>query len=192
MPTRACRSLIPSSGGSSLPSRTMSLDDGDARRQSVAARRLQRLGIAEVGDGPVALELGDDPAVRRHDRRDAVLVRVQHVVPILGIERGRQLGRADEVREHHRQLAPLRGVGRTGHRRRPRSSSAAGPRPDPNTPSHAANRRLPRPAVVPNRGTWGEKSRSEPQDADEVDQGPARDVAMSQAAPCIRRLAGSP
>ncbi len=89
------------------------VDDGDSGRQRVPTRRFQGLRIAEVRDGPVSLELGNHAAVRGDDRRHAVLVRVQHVVPILGIECGGQLRRADEIREHHGQLAPLSGVGRT-------------------------------------------------------------------------------
>ena len=121
------------------------LDDGDSGRQRVPARRLQGLGIAEVRDGPVTLELSNHSAVRGDDRRHAVLVRIQHVVPILGIERGGQLGRADEVREHHRQLAPLRGVGRDPSRRRLHVGHGRIDAWIPTTPSHAANLRLPRP-----------------------------------------------
>ncbi len=83
-----------------------------AAAQRVAARRLLGLGVAEVRDGPIALELRDDTALRGDDGGYPVLVRVEDLVPVLGIERRCQVRRADEVREHHRQLASLGGVGR--------------------------------------------------------------------------------
>ena len=91
------------------------VDDLHAGHEGVTARRLLGLGIAEVGESAVTLELSDHAAVRRDDCGDAVLVGVQHLVPVLRIERGREIGRTDEVGEHDRQLASLGPLGRWGH-----------------------------------------------------------------------------
>ena len=131
MPARACRSLMPSSGGSSPTQPHDVLDDGQARFEGIAARGFLGLGVAEIGNGPVTLELGDHPAVRRDDRRHAVLIGVEDVVPVLGIEGGRQLGRANEVGEHHRQLPPLGRCRRSSSRSGPQSPSEEGLRLDP-------------------------------------------------------------
>ncbi len=89
--------------------------DVQGRRQRFPTRRLRRLGIAKVGNRPITLELRDHASVRGDDLGDPVLVRVEHLVPVLGIERRRELGRPDEVGEHHGQLPSLRSLRRGRH-----------------------------------------------------------------------------
>ncbi len=112
--------------------------DADARGQGAVADRghcgsdrepganraldavLMRLGIAEIGQHPVAHELGEEPVEAGDDAGAGILILPQQAPQILGIEPRRQLGRAGEIAEHHRHLAPLglgRGRGR-GFRRR--------------------------------------------------------------------------
>ena len=103
------------------------LDDGQPGRQCVPAGGLRRLGVSEVGHRAVTLELGDHPAVTADEGGDAMLVGVEHVVPILGIEGRRQLGRPHQVGEHHGQLSPLGPLGR--HRHAARTSTRPGAPP---------------------------------------------------------------
>jgi hypothetical protein len=66
-----------------------------------------RLGIPEINEHPVAHVLGYE-AVEPSDRlRDALVIRADYRTQILWVELGRERGRADEVGEHHGQLAPL-------------------------------------------------------------------------------------
>jgi hypothetical protein len=64
-------------------------------------------GKAEVGDDAVALVLGDVAVVAGDLLAADPLVGGEEVGEILGVELLAQLGRADHVAEHHRQLAPL-------------------------------------------------------------------------------------
>ena len=64
-------------------------------------------GEAEVGEHAVAHELGDVPLEAGDLARDRVLVGADDLAQVLGIEAGREGGRADEVDEHHRELPPL-------------------------------------------------------------------------------------
>jgi hypothetical protein len=72
-------------------------------------------GKAEIGDYPIAHELGDDAVIARDRARTGILVGPYDLAHILGIEPRRHRGRADEIAEHYRQLAPL-GEGRGGRR----------------------------------------------------------------------------
>ena len=62
-------------------------------------------GEPEVGEDSVPLVVGDE-AVVRFDRGDTQrVVAVHHLAQVLGIEATRQRRRADEVDEHHREMA---------------------------------------------------------------------------------------
>jgi hypothetical protein len=74
------------------------------------------LGPAEIGEDAVAEVLGDMSFEALDNRRDATMVGADHLAQVLGIERGRQRGRADQIDEHHRQLTAL-GFARNGRRR---------------------------------------------------------------------------
>jgi hypothetical protein len=63
--------------------------------------------IAEIGEHPVAHVLGDKTAGAIDDRGDNAVIGADHRAQILGVEPGRQRGRADQIAEHHRQLPPL-------------------------------------------------------------------------------------
>ena len=70
-------------------------------------RVLVRPGPAEVGEHAVAHELRDVALEARDLARDRVLVGADELAHLLGVEAGRERGRADEVAEHHRELAAL-------------------------------------------------------------------------------------
>jgi hypothetical protein len=67
-----------------------------------------RLRPAEVREHPVAHTLGDVPAPALDYLSAATLIGTDHPTHVFGIELRRQLRRADQVTEQHRQLAPLR------------------------------------------------------------------------------------
>ncbi len=71
---------------------------------------LVRLRIAEVDKQPIAHVLRDK-VVEAGDRfGDAAVIGADHLPQILGIETRRERRRADQIAEHHRQLAPFRGL----------------------------------------------------------------------------------
>ena len=71
---------------------------------------LMRAGKPEICEKAVTHELGDKAVVARHHARTGVLIRPDDLPHILGIEPCRQRRRANKVREHEGQLAPLRGI----------------------------------------------------------------------------------
>ena len=80
---------------------------------------LLRDRIAEQRHQPVAELLGDMAAHLRHRRRSGIEISADQVAPLLGIELRGNAGRADEIAEHHREIAAFaRGFGRWGERRR--------------------------------------------------------------------------
>ena len=68
--------------------------------------------IAEISQHPVAHVLGDKAAAAPDHLGNAAMIGADHRAQILRVEPCRQCRRADQVAEHHRQLAPL------GRRRR--------------------------------------------------------------------------
>ena len=64
--------------------------------------------IAEVGQRTVTEVSGDVTAQVVDDLGAAVLVGEEDLAQVLRVEPRRQVGRADQVAEHHRHLAPLR------------------------------------------------------------------------------------
>ena len=62
---------------------------------------------AEVGEHAVAHELRDVALVAADHLAADILIASDHLAHVLGIELGRQRGRADQIDEHHRQLPPL-------------------------------------------------------------------------------------
>jgi hypothetical protein len=96
-----------------------------------------RLGIAEIGQDPVAHIFGDEAAGLGDEVFAEPMIGADDLAHILGIEPRRQRGRADEVDEHYGQLPPLREsssrsrLGRRGHfRDRGRRGRRRGERPD--------------------------------------------------------------
>ena len=80
---------------------------------------LMGLRIAEIGEHAVAHVFGDEAAVAlRSTSAQHVVIGRDDLSHVLGVEPRRQRGRADEVAEHHRELAALGRVGgcRTGRR----------------------------------------------------------------------------
>ncbi len=122
--------------GWELPGELRHLDDDpESGVHRVAAGRLDRDRVPEVDHGAVALELRHHAAVRPDDGGDAVLVGVEHLSPVLGVQGRRQRGRIREVGEDDRQLPPLVGPhlhreGRVGRRDRHRPTPGSA-RPDP-------------------------------------------------------------
>ena len=70
---------------------------------------LLRHRIAEQRHQPVAELLGDMAAHLRHRRRGGIEISADQVAPLLGIEPRGNAGRADQIAEHHREVAALAG-----------------------------------------------------------------------------------
>ena len=68
---------------------------------------LVRLRIPEIDQNSVAHVLGDKPGEARDRIGDAAVIGADNLSQILGIEALRQRRRADQIAEHHSQLAPL-------------------------------------------------------------------------------------
>ena len=73
---------------------------------------LMRAGKAKVSQDPVAEEFRDETVVARQHARAGVLIGVDDLAHVLGIEPRRERRRSDEVAEHDSELAPVGGVGR--------------------------------------------------------------------------------
>src|SRR6185369_2010294 len=65
-------------------------------------------GIAEVHQPPITEILGDVPLKAPDDLCPHVLILPYKGPPLFGVELGRERSRADQVTEHHRELAALR------------------------------------------------------------------------------------
>ena len=79
----------------------------EARAHRPLGLALVRPGLAEVGQHAVAHELGD-VALEADDRAGTgVLVGADDLAQVLRVEAARELRRADQVAEQHRQLPPL-------------------------------------------------------------------------------------
>ena len=89
------------------------LQPGDRRHQfepgAYRPLRIVLMGarIAEIDQDAVTHVAGDIALPALDHRLAAGLERADHVAHVLGIETRRQLGRADQIGEHHRQLPPL-------------------------------------------------------------------------------------
>jgi hypothetical protein len=59
------------------------------------------VGIAKIGQHPVAQILGDEAVKSSHGIRDAPAVDGDQVAHILGVEPGRETRRTDEIAKHH-------------------------------------------------------------------------------------------
>ena len=68
---------------------------------------LVRRGPAEIGQHAVAHELGDVAVEAGDLAGHSVLVGVEDLAHLLGVEPRAERGRADEVDEHHGELPPL-------------------------------------------------------------------------------------
>ena len=78
---------------------------------------LVRLRPAEIGQHAIAHVLGDMPVPALDHLGCSALVGADHRAHVLGIEPRRQLGRAHQIAEQHRQLPPLGLRSRRGLRR---------------------------------------------------------------------------
>ena len=83
------------------------LDDIDSRPDRALGVVLVRLRIAEIGEHAVAHVFGDEAAVARDQRRAAFVIGGDDLAHVLGIEPRGERRRADEIAEHHGQLAAL-------------------------------------------------------------------------------------
>ena len=68
------------------------------------------MGVAEIGQYPVAHVPGDKTTSSGDEIAAAAVVRADDLVHVLGVELRRERGRADEVAEHDRELTALGGV----------------------------------------------------------------------------------
>ena len=107
IPTRTCKRRA--GRGDELRRR---LDDGEPGLHGALGVMFVGLGIAEIGEHAVAHVLGDETAVALDQLRAAAMIGADDPAHVLGIEPRRQRGRADEVAEHHGELAALGGVRR--------------------------------------------------------------------------------
>jgi hypothetical protein len=94
---------------------------------------LVRAGVAEIDDHTIADVLSRVTAEPLDRPSNRVLVATDHLAEVLGVERLRQQGRADEVAEHDRHVTALGSVARAGRRDRhlvlePATATAAEPR----------------------------------------------------------------
>src|SRR5262249_46935047 len=62
-----------------------------------------RYRIAEQRHQPVTQLFGDVTADLRHRRRGSIQIRADQIAPLLGIELGRNIGRTNQIAEHHSQ-----------------------------------------------------------------------------------------
>ena len=90
------------------------LQDAEAGADRALGIVFVRPGIAEVHEQSVAEILGDETVETVDHRRGFLLIPAQNIVQVFGVELRGKLGRADEIAEHHRELAALR----AGHRHR--------------------------------------------------------------------------
>ncbi len=88
------------------------LDDRMPGPDGALGVMLMRLRIAEIGQHAVAHVFSDEAALARNQSRAALVIGRDDAPHILGIEPRGKLGRADEVAEHHRELAALCGIRR--------------------------------------------------------------------------------
>ena len=102
MPTRAASGSPPACG--SRPTAAAIGEPGPDRPLGLV---LVRLGPAEIGEHAVAHELGDVALEARDLAGDGVLVGADDLAHLLGVEPRGERGRADQVDEHHRELAAL-------------------------------------------------------------------------------------
>jgi len=63
-----------------------------------------RLRIAEINENAVAHVPGDEAIEPGDDFANGVVICADDLTQILGIEPSRELGRTDQIAEHHRQL----------------------------------------------------------------------------------------
>ena len=103
MPTRVC------SGAAGLQS-AHRLDQLQSRPYCSLGIILMRLRIAEVYEDTVAHVLRHEPAEALDSLGDAFLIGGNDLAQVLRVHAGGECRRADEVREHHRDLAALGGV----------------------------------------------------------------------------------
>ena len=85
------------------------IDERQTCSHGALGRVLVRARVAEVGEHPVAQELGDVTPVAHDQLARALVVGPHDLEVVLGVETGRELRRADEVAEERRQLASLAG-----------------------------------------------------------------------------------
>jgi hypothetical protein len=114
------------------------LDDLQGRLHRALRVVFMRARPAEVDHQPVAEVLRDMPALARDDLAAGALVALHQRAQVFGVQTLRQRGGADQVAEHHGDLAPLglrvgrRGEccrsGRRAARRARRAQLARGPR----------------------------------------------------------------
>ncbi len=81
---------------------------------------LARMRVAEVGQHPVAHELGHKPARAADGVGHRAVVIPDQIAKVFRVQQARQRGGIDEIGEEHRQLAP---VGRVHHGSRTGSSA---------------------------------------------------------------------
>jgi hypothetical protein len=87
-------------------------DNSFAASTAADADRLCRLVFlgsrpAKIGQDAVAEVIGDIAAIAQNDGGHRVVVAPQELAQILRVVPARQFSRADEIAEHHGQLAPL-------------------------------------------------------------------------------------
>ena len=102
-------------------------------RREPGADRLRRLVLvgarpAEIGEDAVAEIIGDIAAIALDDGGHRIVIAAQQLAQILRIVPARQLGRADQIAEQHRELAPLGRADRVAARaqRRQRGTLSVG------------------------------------------------------------------
>ena len=106
MPTRTCKGT-PARSSASAPPRP-----GKARPGRRVRRHARGPGDSRNRPVPVAHVPGDETAGSRDEIGAAAVVRADDLTHVLGVEPGRERGRANEVAEHDGELTALGGVQR--------------------------------------------------------------------------------
>jgi hypothetical protein len=107
------------------------VESAQARPHCSCGVVLMRLRIAEIDEYPVAHIPGDEAVEPKDNSGDCAVVSGDDLAQILGIELRRQRCRADQIAEHHRELAafgvaPSHVGGPRGRRRNTRRGSKRG------------------------------------------------------------------
>src|SRR6267142_1028129 len=83
------------------------VEDREARARGTLGVVVMRFGPAEVSHHAVAKVLRDMPTEALDGLRRRAMILGDDLPPLFRIEMASDLGRADEVAEKHRQMAPL-------------------------------------------------------------------------------------
>jgi hypothetical protein len=83
------------------------VDDAQSRPDRPLGIVFMRSRVTEIDQNPVAHVFGDKAIEASDDIGDGAVISGNNLAQILGVEPRRELGRTDQIAEHHRQLPSL-------------------------------------------------------------------------------------